>query len=114
MSYTDILELQLHDARRLVRAGRLAEAAHRFRQHLRSHPLHLESLHSLAMIYLQTGQYDEARDCFERALASQPDHIESLVNHATALLELKRLEEAVAGYDRVIALDSNNAIAWNN
>ena len=108
MSYTDIFELELHDARRLLRAGQFAEAAHRFRRYLRSHPLHFETLHSLGMIYLQTGQFEQAQYFIGEALRLDPSFLDGLRICGIALMHLKHYEGARDCFERALALQPDH------
>ena len=55
------------------RAGRLADAEHRYREILQREPQHADSLHLLGVIALQTGNLAAALALVQQAVALRPD-----------------------------------------
>src|SRR6266446_2714050 len=108
MSYADILELQLHDARRLFRAGRLDDAARLFQRYLRANPEHFETLHSLGMIYLQTGQFEQAQRFIGEALRLEPSFLDGLRICGIALMHLEHYDSARDCFERALALQPDH------
>jgi tetratricopeptide (TPR) repeat protein len=95
------------------KAGRLNEAARRYKQILQTHPAHADSLHMLGMVEHAQGRLDSAVALIRQAADlsnAAPCHF----NLARALEDAGRLEEAAARYRKTIALWPGNADAHAN
>jgi hypothetical protein len=100
----------------LERAGRLDEAARRYREVLAAHPGNVRAWVDLGNVEAARSQRPEAEAAYRRALALAPHDTDALNNLAWLLLgESERLEEAEglaraaavgAGPDRALVLDT--------
>jgi Flp pilus assembly protein TadD len=77
--------MNLADAIRLEREGRLLEAEAICRQVLDSEPARVEAHHLLGTILYQQGDNDQAIEVMRRAIALAPDAPQLRVNLATLL-----------------------------
>ncbi|HEX5418982.1 MAG TPA: tetratricopeptide repeat protein [Gammaproteobacteria bacterium] len=98
----------------LHQAGRLSEAERGYRQILRRHPGHPDSLHLLGVIALQTGHLEPALQLIRRAAALRPDAALYRNNLGQVLERLGREDEARAAYEAAIELDPHDAEPLNN
>ncbi len=96
------------------RAGRLAEAEQIYRQILRAEPNHLEALHLLGVIALQTGRCDDAIACIRQAIARDASQAGFHSNLGEAYRAVGRLDEAKACYEQALRLQPNFSEAHNN
>ena len=97
-------ESLLHDALKLRRAGKLAEAAALYDEVLRGEPGHFEALHALGILNYQSGRFEDAESLIRQAVAANPNAADAAYNHACLLQRLNRPEEALAAFDSALAL----------
>ena len=97
-------ESLLQNALRLLRAGKLNEAAEIYAELLRAEPAHFDALHGLGIIRYQTGRLEEAERLIGEAARVNPNAPNAFYNRACLLQKLNRLEEALACFDRAIAI----------
>jgi tetratricopeptide (TPR) repeat protein len=107
---------ELRAAVTLERAGRLDEAARRYREILEAHPEHVRAWVNLGNVEAARSRRREAEAAYRRALELAPHDTDALNNLAWLLLgEGERLEEAEdlaraaaagAGPDRALVLDT--------
>lgn len=98
-------------AYRHFEAGRLQDAHRICHQVLAADPNHIDALHLIGFIALQSGQPQDAVQAVSRAIAIDgrlPDLHNTL---GEALRGLGRVNEAIACYRRALALAPNNAAA---
>lgn len=95
---------RLLDAVALHKQGQLLQAEAAYREILRAHPGHFDSLHYLGLIALQRGKTQEGITLIEEALKSDANHVPALANLAMALRQSNRHEEALAFYHRALAI----------
>lgn len=98
----------LHQQSRLDDAGALYEQA------LRLQPHHVNALHLLGVIALQTNRPERAAELIGRAVLLDPHNPVAHINHGTAQQLLSRPETAVASFDKAIALKPDFAEAHYN
>jgi tetratricopeptide (TPR) repeat protein len=96
------------------RSGQLAQAAPLYREILKTHPAHFDSLHMLALLEYQSGRGEESIRLLDRALAIRPDAVSAMANRGNVLVAMKRYEEALDSFDRALALRSNDAELYRN
>ena len=101
-------------AMREHQAGRVAEAAARYRQVLAESPDHVDALHFLGVAEHRLGDSQAALAHLGRALALAPDHPDACNNRGNVYKELGRLDEAEADYRRALALRPGDVGALNN
>ena len=94
----------LQDAKRLHRAGRLAEAADVYQQVLKRDPKQYEALYGLGMTHAQHGRLIEGERLLAGAIAANPRFTEGWRARGMMLMHLGRLEDARACIDRALAL----------
>ncbi len=96
------------------RAGRLSEAAVRFRQILARQADLGEVQNYLGVVLCQLGQFEEALTCFERAIVLEPRFADAYNNLGNVLRQLGRLDEAAARYQTAIELKPDYPEAHSN
>lgn len=89
--------------------GKLDEAEPLYRQALKQHPEHFDSLHMLGVLHAQRGQAAEAAELIGTALRLQPDDATALNNLAGTLNLLHRFEEALACFNRLLTRQAGSA-----
>ena len=97
-----------------LEAGRVAEAAERFRRVLRLHPGFAPALYNLGIIEGGAGRLEAAAARFEEALAHDPRHVGALTNYGILLHALGRPAQAVERYRAAIAVERDMAETHNN
>jgi predicted O-linked N-acetylglucosamine transferase (SPINDLY family) len=104
MSATDF-----HTALDHHRAGRLREAETAYLSILARDPDHVEAIHGLGALALQTGRSAEALPLLSRSAALRPASMPYASNLGMAYLALKRYPEAEAEFRRAIDLAPGEA-----
>jgi predicted O-linked N-acetylglucosamine transferase (SPINDLY family) len=94
--------------------GRLQEAEHLYRQLLAQQPTHIDALHNLGVLALQTRRYDLAADLLRQVIALRPGFPEAHANLGIALRNLRQLDEAIAALRQALSLNANFAEAHSN
>ena len=97
-----------------LEAGRVAEAADRFRRVLGLNPGFAPAHYNLGIIEGGTGALDAAAARFEAALAHDPAHVGALTNYGILLHALGRPGEAVRRYRTAISIEPDLAETHNN
>ncbi|GIX31416.1 MAG: hypothetical protein KatS3mg124_1888 [Porticoccaceae bacterium] len=93
------------------RAGRLEEAAARFRQVLDANPDHRAAMLRLAICYNDLKRYRAARELCERLVALEPENHEAWGNLGKACVEGDAFEEAVYYFHKAFRLSKRTAYA---
>lgn len=104
----------LKEAVALHQAGKLPDAAARYRQVLDIAPHQFDALHLLGVIRRQQGEAQEAVRLIETALALDPGQATAHCNLGAALQDLGRSGAALDSYDRALGLNPGYALAWSN
>jgi predicted TPR repeat methyltransferase len=104
----------LKEAVALHQAGRLDQAAARYRDVLASAPRQFDALHLLGVVRRQQGDAQAAVTLITQALAINPGQATAHCNLGAALQDMKRSEEALASYDAALRLNPGYALAWSN
>jgi protein O-GlcNAc transferase len=91
-------------AMRCHQAGRLLEAENIYRQILARQPDHVDALHLLGTLAIQTGRPDEAVELIRLAIRLNPDFAEAHANLGTALVKVGKFEEAIAAFRESVRL----------
>jgi tetratricopeptide (TPR) repeat protein len=94
----------LADAVRLHRAGKLGEAAARYRQVLAADPRNADALRLLGVIEAQAGNLDSALDLMKRAVKRAPKDPEAHYNLGRVLIGLGRHRDAAASLKKASAI----------
>lgn len=89
-------------------AGRLAEAARRYRQILSVRPDFPEALNNLGNILASASRLDDAVMHYRKALELRPNYADAHRNLGGALLQQGKLADAAASYRRTLHLGANN------
>jgi protein O-GlcNAc transferase len=95
-------------------AGRFQEAERLYKQILAQQPTHIDALHNLGAIALQSRRYDIAANLLRQAIAVKPDFPEAYSNLGIALRNLGELDEAIAALRQAVSLNANFAEAHSN
>ena len=98
----------------LHQAGRLEDAWRQYSLVLAAEPDHVDALHRLGVLFIQTGQLDQAIALIRRAVEIQPRVAIAHGNLSNALNSLGRHDEALISADRAIALKPDFAEAHGN
>ncbi len=104
----------LLDGVELQRAGRLDEAAARYRAVLAQDRRQADALNLLGVLSLLKGSYGEAAELIGRAVAVSPQTASYHNNLGEALRALKRMQDAEHAYRRAIAAQPDYAPAHLN
>lgn len=104
----------LSQAVSLHRAGRLTEAAQRYREILRREPQHFDALHLLGVTRLQSGDCVGALPLLETAVQLRPANPDAWVNLGNALRESGQSDRALVAFDRALTLHPRLAEAHYN
>ena len=96
------------------RAGRLADAAARYRQIVAADPGHAEALHLLGAVALQEGRHDAAIDLISRAIGRDSGRAHYHVNLGRALMQAQDTDGAITALRRALALQPDLAEAYNH
>ena len=103
------------DAIRHHQAGRLIEAAQRYRRILAVDPRHYPEVHgNLGLALLQQGKLDEAATSYRKALEFRPTDIEGLLNLGNILGDLGKPDEAIGCYRKALVFRPDFAEAHNS
>lgn len=94
----------VRQAASLHQQGRAAEAEAAYLEILRRDAQHVDALHFLGVLRLQTGRADAGIDAIRRSLAINPNQVAAYNNLGNALLKQERHADALAVFDRAIAL----------
>ena len=108
------MEQRFQQAVALHQQGRLAEAERLYTRILQQDPSHVDALHLLGMLALQTKRTDRGIRLLDKVIRLRPDLASAHSNRGIALRDLNRLPEAIASYDRAIALEPDSAALHNN
>jgi tetratricopeptide (TPR) repeat protein/2-polyprenyl-3-methyl-5-hydroxy-6-metoxy-1,4-benzoquinol methylase len=93
------------DALRHHQAGRLVDAAHRYRRILAVNPRDYPEVHmNLGLALLQQGKLDEAATSYKEALELRPNDVEGLLNLGNILGDLGKPDEAIACYRKALVI----------
>ncbi|PZO50582.1 MAG: hypothetical protein DCF16_12895 [Alphaproteobacteria bacterium] len=95
----------VQQAMALQRQGRLQEAAQLYQQALLADPKHVEALHLMGVVFLQSGQPQAAAPLLEKAVSLRPDFADAHANLGAALRRLGRSTDALTSFDRAIRLN---------
>lgn len=104
----------LHEARRLFRAQRLAEAGEICRRVLADDPADADALHLAGVILLSQGDHLAALDILQQAVTARPDAAPFHNNLGVALRAAGRGPEAAACFRRALQLRPRYADALSN
>jgi tetratricopeptide (TPR) repeat protein len=104
----------LDEARKLHRAGALAEAQAAYERVLAGDGRHWQALAGLGTIRLQLGAFEEGARFLQRSLDLNPEQPLTHYNRGIALQTLGRLSESVASYECVLANEPQHAEALCN
>ena len=106
------LEAAIKQARALRDAGKIAEAGALCQRILKADPRHVEALHLMGALALQTDAFDIAIMSFNRALAEKPRSPAILFDLAQALNADGRPAEAISAYRKALTLRPNDVAAY--
>lgn len=104
----------LNEAVGLHRAGRLQEAAERYRRVLAQDPRHPEALHQSAALARQSGDLPQALAYLDQAIAAAPREARHHFLRGLTLEDLRRPDDAIASLREAIRIKPDFAEACNN
>ena len=96
------------------RAGKLRQAAARYRQILEVDPHHIDALHLLGLTSTQLGRHEEARDYLLQAVRLKPEFAEARNSLGTVWMKERKLTEAAECYRQALRLSPELAHVHNN
>ncbi len=99
---------------KLLKDGKLAEAAKRFEQALQMIPVFADARFNLGLCKMRMKDYDGALAVFNKVIADVPDWPDAYVNAGIVLLNLGRGDEAVKMLEKAIKLDPTDPNIWLN
>lgn len=86
-------------------AGRIAEAEHLLREHLREMPTDVAAIRMFAELAARVGKADEARQLLERCLELAPGFHAARQNYALLLHRSNQPEQALVEIERLLAIE---------
>jgi protein O-GlcNAc transferase len=95
-------------------AGRLADAEAIYSKILEGNPKHIDCLHLLGVVSLQSGRTDAAIELFDRAIDLNPDFAEAHNNLGVALQRRGDVEKALTHWERAATLKPDYVDAYKN
>jgi tetratricopeptide (TPR) repeat protein len=98
----------LAGAVRAHEAGRLREAAQRYRQVLGLDPGHADAASNLALITAQMGEFAPAEGLLRNLIAKTPRHAGAHVNLALVLQQQRKYDEAIACCEQALKIVADN------
>jgi tetratricopeptide (TPR) repeat protein len=104
----------LEEGLRFERAGRLADAASRYRQAARLDPHSLAAPRMLGVVRQRQGRLSDAEHSFRAAARVAPQSPDPYIDLGGVLRQRGRLSDAAASYRRAIELKPDYAGAHNN
>jgi predicted TPR repeat methyltransferase len=111
-----VLALQLagavKQAKALRAAGKIGEAAALCQTILKADPRHVETLHLIGALALQTDAFDIAITSFNRALAEKPRSPAILFDLAQALAAAGKPAGAISAFRKALTLRPNDVAAY--
>ena len=97
-----------------LQRGDLAQAERIYERVLARAANHVQALHLLGIIKVQTGRPQSGLELVEKAIRLKPDYTEAYSDRGLILQQLGRLDEALASFDKAITLRPNTAEAYCN
>jgi tetratricopeptide (TPR) repeat protein len=94
-------------------SGRLADAEHILRPHLKANPFDAAAIRMMAELAARLGRFTDSENLLRRALELAPGFVAARSNLATILYRQNRSAEAVAVLDRLLGEDPDNAAHQN-
>lgn len=110
MSIDQLIRSALADQK----AGRLSQAAEKYRQVLSIEPANFHALHFLGIVSSQMDQSQPAIDLIHRSLAINPNQPDAWSNLSLILARLNQLDQAINACHKAISLRPNYVNAHNN
>lgn len=101
-------------ARTLVKLDQHQEAESEYKEVLRLHPGHAETLNELGVVLRKMKQDDAAMEYFQEALRENPNLSIAHANIGNVYLTRRRYDEAIEQYEKVLRIDSQNVGALIN
>lgn len=87
----------------LLRSGRLAEAERAFREHLKTHPAHVEARANLGAVLARREDFPGAIEQYRKALAAAPQLAPLRLNLGLAYFKTRDWQQALTEFDRFLA-----------
>ncbi len=88
--------------------GRIADAEHQLRSHLKQHPTDIAAIRMLAEVGARLGRYGDAEKLLSRCLELAPGFLAARHNLAVVLQKQAKLAAAVAEVELLLAADPGN------
>ena len=109
-----LVALKLQHGMMQHNAGQLDQAVITYEDILKIDPRHLDAMHSLAMLFVQTLEWDKALKFLTKSLTIDHSNASVHINRGNVLIELNRLEEALQSFICAIQFESSNYLAYFN
>lgn len=107
-------EMLLSEAQTLHAAGRLDEAAEKYRKALQIEPANAHALQLIGALYLQQGKAADAAGHIEQAISVDPGSAEMYVNLGSAYRALGRTQKAAQTYRKALEINPRlDAASYN-
>jgi tetratricopeptide (TPR) repeat protein len=94
--------------------GRLQLARGRYQQVLEYDPKHVEALHHLGLVFLQSGDLSLAISKIRKSVELAPENTDALTNLGYCFNQAFRFGEAANCCESAVRLEPQNDIAWTN
>jgi tetratricopeptide (TPR) repeat protein len=109
-----IYDLQLLQASKLHKAGKLAEARLIYEEVFKLNPEKFEILHLFGTLEAQSRNFDRAVDLLGQAVLKELPLWDTFFNLANALMEVKDYENSIKNYKESLKIKYDNSIVLNN
>lgn len=104
----------LQRAAQRVQQGEFVQAEGAFREILKQHPDHPETLHQLGLLYHRMGKYTQAESCLRKAATGGGGNAAYCNNLGVVLRAAGKNEDAMEAYRQAIALQPGLADSYYN
>jgi tetratricopeptide (TPR) repeat protein len=119
--YQRVLEIQpgyanahFNLANRLLKVGRLEEAAAQYQQALEIQPNDAEARNKLGKTLLLKGDFDGAMSCFEKTTTLSPDPFSRWLNVGSGFLQQDDWQTAIVCFHQALKINPRSAEAYAN
>ena len=108
------MEININQAIKAHREGRLVEAEKLYLEILRIQPANLVANNNLGVLLYTLDRLNEAEASYKKAIELKPDYVAAHKNLGVTLQDLGRLNEAEASYKKAIELKPDYVEAYYN
>ena len=108
MSEQDLTSIEILEAERFQRDGKLPQAETIYRRVLKDNPGHSEALRLLGLLAHQTGNHKQGINLIKQAIAAQPENVEAHFNLGIINLDQNLPEDAIMCFRLALEISPKN------